>query len=76
VQESYVFFEDPHHIKLMGILKQFAERNSILVYNNFDSVIDVVCRKRFIEAYAAKNLERDKLEIVIPSSVFIEVGMT
>jgi len=61
--------ENQYHIDVISALKNFADSNEIFVYNHFEDVVDVVCRKQFIVKFNALD---SNLKIKIPNSVFLE----
>ena len=54
---------------LIKAIEQFADNNDVFVYNQFQDIEDVVCRKQFIVKF--NSLVSD-LQIRIPKSVFLE----
>ena len=61
--------ENQYHQMLIKAIEQFADNNDVFVYNQFQDIEDVVCRKQFIVKF--NSLVSD-LQIRIPKSVFLE----
>jgi hypothetical protein len=64
------------HERVLRLFEQWVNKNRIFVYNDFQSVEDVICRRIFVEKYNALTLQHPQLysqfHISIPPTEFIE----
>ena len=61
----------------MNGIQKFADDNDVYIYNDFQSIKEIICRKQFIVNFNQKQQEFDKESriISIPKSVFVEKDM-
>jgi len=71
-----VFYDNAEHKKLFQDITDFANQNEIFIYNSFQNVIEMVCRKMFVQTFNRvldqNESIKNKLQIIIPNTIFIE----